>query len=371
MLFLALMIPSPAAGQSGQGTVGVQRQEASEEPASRGGWFPLPIIYYTPETRMAVGAAVQWVFYPGDNKPSRQEEPQRPSTLLPVFIYTQNRQKIAELNADVYSGNGAWRLTGFASYVKFPSKYYGIGPDAVEEDEEELTRRFTTFRTQLLRRLRPGLRVGVHLEYIRSRVVELEVGSLLARGSVPGSGSGTATGAGLLIHWDTRDNIFSPSSGSFHQVNWVDYAGAWGSDYEFTDLRIDLRRYVRLKSDHVLALQAIVASATGQPPFYKLQKIGGPLNLRGYYEGRYRDRALVQLQAEYRLHLTGRIGMAGFIGLGQVGDRLGDIDLGDPRYAGGLGVRWAFNPAERLNLRLDMGFAPGSSGMYITMGEAF
>jgi outer membrane protein assembly factor BamA len=241
----------------------------------------------------------------------------------------------------------------------------------LEEDEEEFTRRFTTFQAQVLRRIRPGLRAGVHFENISSRVVDPEAGGQLAAGIVPGSDRGDVIGTGLLIHWDTRDNIFSPDSGSFHQVSLVTYADTWGSDYDFTDLRVDLRRYARLKDNHVLALQAVVASATGQPPFYKLQMIGGPSNLRGYYEGRYRDRALTQLQAEYRLHIAGRIGIAGFVGAGQVGDRLADIDLGNLRYAGGLGLRWAFNPAERLNLRLDLGFASGSSGMYITLGEAF
>jgi hypothetical protein len=40
-------------------------------------------------------------------------------------------------------------------------------------------------------------------------------------------------------------------------------------------------------------------------------------------------------------------------------------------FAGGVGLRFAWSPEERINLRLDYGVGSNSSGMYITMTEAF
>jgi hypothetical protein len=51
-----------------------------------------------------------------------------------------------------------------------------------------------------------------------------------------------------------------------------------------------------------------------------------------------------------------------------------EIDhLGLKRFwlAGGAGIRFAWNPEERVNLRLDYGWGNNTSGLYITVTEAF
>jgi hypothetical protein len=40
-------------------------------------------------------------------------------------------------------------------------------------------------------------------------------------------------------------------------------------------------------------------------------------------------------------------------------------------FAGGVGLRFFWNPQERISLRLDYGIGNNSNGMYITVTEAF
>jgi outer membrane translocation and assembly module TamA len=93
--------------------------------------------------------------------------------------------------------------------------------------------------------------------------------------------------------------------------------------------------------------------------------------MRGFFEGRYRDENLLVLQAEYRVQLYERWGAAIFLSAGDVSDSLRSFNLGDFRLAGGLGLRYAYNVKERINLRLDVAVTEESSGVYFSVGEAF
>lgn len=66
--------------------------------SKRSGILFLPIFFYTPETKIAGGAAVNYYF-----RESGSEKNSRPSTLMPIFIYTQKKQIIGEINGDCNS----------------------------------------------------------------------------------------------------------------------------------------------------------------------------------------------------------------------------------------------------------------------------
>jgi hypothetical protein len=99
--------------------------------------------------------------------------------------------------------------------------------------------------------------------------------------------------------------------------------------------------------------------------------IGGDTLMRGYYYGRYRDKNLAVLQAEYRMPVWKRLGLVGFAGVGDVAPAPGRFRLGSFKAAGGFGFRFLFDPKEKTSIRLDFGFGKDTSGMYITATEAF
>ena len=102
-----------------------------------------------------------------------------------------------------------------------------------------------------------------------------------------------------------------------------------------------------------------------------LARLGSESILRGYYSARYRDTTLAAFQVEYRLPVWWRFGMVGFAGYGQVADSIGRLKIGEFKYSVGLGIRFRIDRKEGTNIRLDLGFGKGSSGNYLSGGEAF
>ena len=60
-----------------------------------------------------------------------------------------------------------------------------------------------------------------------------------------------------------------------------------------------------------------------------------------------------------------------FGGMGSVFPENQLDEISELRYTGGLGLRFLVDPERKINLRLDYGLAPNSSGFYVTLGEAF
>jgi hypothetical protein len=92
--------------------------------------------------------------------------------------------------------------------------------------------------------------------------------------------------------------------------------------------------------------------------------------MRGYLEGRYRDKNLLVVQTEYRFPLVWRFRGALFAGVGDVAPRLDRFTLDALKPSYGLGLRYLIDPVEKICIRFDFGFGRGTSGFYFTANEA-
>jgi hypothetical protein len=133
--------------------------------------------------------------------------------------------------------------------------------------------------------------------------------------------------------------------------------------YTFRRVDVDLQQYVSLLRDRrVLALRAFASSSdadAGQAvPFYYQRTLGGPDDLRGFRQFRFRDRNLLLLQAEYRWEIFTAVDGAIFYDAGRVAPRFGDLSLGDLESDYGIGFR--FGTRNGVFLRVEGAF--GSSG---------
>jgi outer membrane protein assembly factor BamA len=325
-----------------------------------------PILFYTPETRLAYGAAGSYIFrMAGCKKDSR------PSSISPIVIYTQEKQFKAQLNTDLFFKDNKYRLKTEIKLEKYPNKFYGVGNDTLEENEELYTSRSTGFLVSFLKKIGKGFNLGLQYHFTDWEIVETEEQGQLVTGLLPGSSEGTLSGVGLLANRDTRDNIFYPMKGDFFELDARLYRKFLGSKFNFTSLTLNLRKYVTLFSSHVFAVQSLVKIQTGTVPFLHLAQMGGQYNMRGYFEGRFRDKNMMVFQAEYRMPLFWRFGLVGFAGLGNVAEKFSQLDLGSLKSSYGFGLRFLFDKKEKIQVRLDIGFGKDSSGFYFSVFEAF
>ena len=146
---------------------------------------------------------------------------------------------------------------------------------------------------------------------------------------------------------------------------------AFGSDFEFTRFSADYVTFLS-KGKSILALNLFAVAIAGMAPFNELAFIGGRSKMRGYFEGRHRNRNLMMAQAEYRRFLFWKLGIVAFAGYGVVSRDLDNFQSQNIKPSGGLGLRYRLSEDEKINIRLDIGYGEkGSSGFYLTIGEAF
>ena len=357
VLLAALLAPSRVAAQA--------QNPAAEKPSAS--LVVLPVIYYTPETRLAFGAGGIYTF-----RPKGTPSTGRPSYLQAIVVYTQNKQFSLSLEPNLYLRNETLLVNCLVELKKYPNKFWGIGSDTLDTAEENYTPAQQSFNISLQKRVsrREFLFVGMKYTFEHYKFLKFDAEGQLASGHIAGSPGGILSGLGLVFSLDSRDNIFSSSSGNYFQVTAQAFNRILASDYNYLSFKADLRRFIPLWRSHVLALQCILQALPGETPFLALAPLGGDSLMRGYYTGRYRDKVLLAGQAEYRLPLWWRFGLVAFAGAGGVANRLACLSAAALKLAYGLGFRFKLN-REGANLRLDFAQGKGTSGVYFTAGEAF
>lgn len=249
----------------------------------------------------------------------------------------------------------------------FPSAFWGIGYDMAVNDANasRYTRKQNQVKVDFQFRIARNLYLGplASFEYVDG--LRFDRPELL-NGQDP---SVLSFGMGFVLNYDSRDVMTNAYKGWY--VRLEQYANTkWlGNKYAYgrTDVIVDY--YQRLWKGAVLAFDLHTQHNYGDVPWTTMAKMGGSYRMRGYYEGRYRDNNLTEIQIELRQHVWRRHGLAAWVGAGNVYKDFKSFRWGHtlPNY--GIGYRWEFK--NRVNVRLDYGFGKGQSGFLFQINEAF
>jgi outer membrane protein assembly factor BamA len=332
--------------------------------------FPFPILYYTPETRFAYGAVISatfrfnrdFVFVRSDTTHNDQANRPRPSNVQLLGAYTQNKQVLLFLPFQLFYDRNTYYVYGEAGYYKYTYNFYGIGQREVPVENYGVD--YPRIRLNVLRRIRPGLYAGLRGEYENYVITRVETGT------VAGGRGGRMAGAGLGLFYDTRNSIFYPTKGVVADLNYLTHGRAIGSDFQYSRYVVDVATYHKVNDRAIVALNYVVSMTGGTAPFSALSFLGSGKRLRGYYEGRYRDDNMALIQAEARVNVWKRLAVVVFGGVGILGNDQRLFRTDDPKAAYGAGLRIRINN-DGLNIRADYGFGKQSTGLYLTLGEAF
>lgn len=345
---------------------GAEKDTKNSKDAFKARLIAIPFIYYSPETKLAFGGGGVLNFRAGRNK-----ELTRASTIWAFGTLNLAKQFQVVVKPEIYFERNRFFLSGNFRYERTPQNFYGIGNDMPSTTEESYTPRIVNFQVGVKKKFLGHLFAGVQYDFEQMTMEKVEPGGMLEDGEIPGSRGGLFSGFGVSLDWDTRDAVLYPRKGVFFQITADTYGAMTGSDFAFTSLKLDCRGYFLVAPDQVLALQAYVRSTAGEVPFHKLAFLGGESLMRGYYKGRFRDKDILAVQAEYRVMVTKRIGVVGFAGLADVFPAFADFKLKTIKYSLGAGSRYMVNKREGTTLRLDMAWGKRSFGLYFTAQEAF
>ncbi|MCX6186807.1 MAG: BamA/TamA family outer membrane protein [Bacteroidetes bacterium] len=325
----------------------------------------LPIWGLYPETGWRLGVSLVYLFH------TKKDAITRPSLLRLNGQYTQNHQSSIKPYFDIFTNRNKFNIKGSYTYTKFIENYWGIGNTQTDASKELYD--FTLNKMQLrgTYQVYKNVYAGINIETNKMSELGFMDGSAMKSSNILGVNNSFTAGAGVVLSFDNRDHIYYPLHGHLIDISTLFNSKSIGSTYEFNNLTIDARSYIKLWKYNVLALQAFGNFNEGNIPFRQMGTIGSDMFMRGYYNGRFRDNHALSVQAELRKQVWGPISMVLFVGAGNVGNKLSNLmDNIKPNY--GIGIRGIAMRKERINLRIDYGRGEnGIQGMYFTLGEAF
>jgi outer membrane protein assembly factor BamA len=330
-------------------------------------FLAFPVIANSIETGFSFGAAATSTY-----RINKADTLGRTSNMQAVAIYSLKKQLVAAINNTIYFSHENYILTNQFSYSSFPDKFWGIGQNTPEAAVEPYTFNQVFVYGHLQKKVAPHFFIVALYSYQNVFKVTYQPGGLFDQQQVTGRYPYHISGLGVSFTYDDRNNAFAPNKGTFLQFYANHFDKVTGSSFNFNQFVVDTRKYFRIYKEQVLALQVYGIFNTGnEVPLRSLGALGGSSIMRGYYEGRYRDRDMAEVQSEYRVPIWRLISGVVFASMGNVGHAPNDFSFDYLKYSYGGGLRIALNKKEKLNLRLDYGFAKNSNGFYLQVGEAF
>lgn len=327
---------------------------------------PLPVVYYSPETKLGFGVLL------GANKTLGNDSLTTGSYLQTSFIYTLNKQYEWSNIGRIYSPGNKRIFDYKLYYAFFPEFYYGY---QVENPQDyELPIEFNRMWIQLkqLWRVSGNMYVGGYGRF--NRIYNLSIPSDVnpEMPLPPGHLGYHVAGFSPLFVIDSRNSQVYPRTGKYLELQWVAHPG-FMSDFVYGNLRVDFRFYKKTDwlKDDVIATQFTLNLNDGDVPFRDMADIGGSNTMRGYYRGYFRYRNMYSWQTEYRFMVHRYVGFAAWVGLATLSEDWDAPFRHSVKPSAGLGLRLRINQTDKLNVRADYGFGKNQQGLYLDAAEAF
>jgi len=283
----------------------------------------------------------------------------RPSAIFHHSAYTANHQLLIGFGGDLWAPQNTRHLKFGIEYSKFPGPFYGIGPRTPQSAEELFTPRTFALGATAQKEIRPHTFAQLGLHILHATIVEVVPGGMLSAGTIPGSTGYTNVAPEIGLVVDSRDQLFDPRQGDFIEAHVRVNLPPFGGTYGYQLYLLDARFYRHVVPSAVLAMQGAFEGASGTVPFEELPQLGGG-DLRAYVFGRWRDRAALRGQVEWRQHVIWRVGVVGFVGAGVIGPGLWSLGSVPVRPIYGVGFR--FNMSTKENANFSMDYARGQAG---------
>ena len=271
------------------------------------------------------------------------------------------------LRGSHFGPSDKYRIVYDFDFSSFPGYFWGIGYDAAIQNENktkflQLSAALeSSFEWSLARNLYLG--PAVSFKYVQAKKADNwalwddEAASI------------AAFGPGINLIYDSRDNINNARSGWLAAVQQRFFARFLGNDYAFGSTEVQLAGYGKVWKGGIIAGKIHGRFTYGNTPWTMLPTFGGSHSMRGYYEGRFRDKNETDLTLELRQQVWRRNSVVAWIGAGTVFRSFRELRKREILPNFGVGYRWEFK--NRVNLRLDLGFGRDDFGLVFNVNEAF
>lgn len=334
-----------------------------------------PVVEYTVATGFSPGIAGNIAFKTSVRRYTNT------SAFLGAIKYTTRQQTLLPIQSTVWLPGNRYDLVGDWRFLNYPQDTYGFGGYTTLADKYTVFYRYIRFYEYMLRSVTRDVYAGLgyQLDY-HWNIKELNVapGRITDYQKYGFSNRSTSSGLAFDFLFDNRESSIDPQGGEmFANLQFLVDRPYLGADQRYNSLLIDLRKYIGMPWHTVLAFWFYsVLTWNGNPPYLDLPGTGNDMynnTGRGYEQGRFIGKKMVDLEAEYRFGIT-RNGLLGAVvfcnaeSLSELGtNRLEVISPG-----AGIGLRIKLNKFSSTNACLDYGVGTGGSRGFVgNLGEVF
>ncbi|NOI24851.1 hypothetical protein [Vibrio mediterranei] len=335
--------------------------ETSDElPDRKFAAFPVPIT----DDALGLGLGVNAMYLH-----DRAEGAKNPSTSMFYGQYTDTGSGMAIIGHEHVFAHDAWRAGFYAGHFGLNLKYTGrVGMQLPKAAQYSSYSNFVyaEVRKQIIDNLYLGVQglwsggnasLNEHTDPEIKKAFEQEM-------------SGSNSALGLLMTYDSRDNMMGATKGLNVDLSTLHYSRDQRTGKRFTRLDAEISQYFPI-GDDVLAYRVMGKEMLGDAPEYEFVTP----SLRGADWNKYRGSSVYQAEIEYRHKFSTLWSGVAFAGAAVIGNQ-------DRYYmhsvqsevvpSAGVGVRYLLNAKERFTVGVDAAVSKmGNTSFYIRFGEAF
>lgn len=275
--------------------------------------------------------------------------------------------------------NGRYSIEfGAMNFKNATMRFFGLGPTTQKGEQTN----YTASETRL------NWRFGVYANEVTQIAVSqrLRIMQPIQQGAAtmfpfsrdvfpeaPGMDGATILGQRITFHYDTRNNLVTPTDGmaitAYAELNYNFHQGV---DPVYSRYGLEIKKMFASESKRaILVIRGDLQATLGSDvPFYEQSSLGGQNNLRGFGVDRYIDKQLIAFSIEERIHIL-RTRLAGvmadfeiapFIDTGQVFNSYKNVSFKDYRITPGVGFRGIIRP--NVVGRIDYGFSKEGGAIF-------
>lgn len=319
--------------------------------------------HYSSDTKLGIGIVAAGQYY---TTPPADTITHISNLSLVGDITTGGFYKIG-VRGNHFTPENHWRLDYYVDFYSFLRQFWGIGYEAgAHSDSYE---KFRELRIKAnfdaLWRMGGSFYIGPTASF-----THLKANKVTEQWRWDGQRLSTfTTSAGIKLTYDTRDNLTATQRGWMVMIHQGFSPRFLGNRYSYIFTELTSSGFWKGWKDAVICLHLHSLCNFGDVPWGMMATFGGSDIMRGYYEGRFRDKCEIDATVEIRQHVWRRNGVVAWVGAGSVAPRPSAFRWRKILPNGGIGYRWEFK--KRTNVRLDFGVGRNETSFIFNINEAF
>jgi len=327
-------------------------------------FMPIPLVVTEPAVGYGGGLAAMFL---RPRKEAGSEGFARPNISIAAGIATENGTWAAFAGDSSHWFDDRVQSLAAAGTGEINLDFYGLGDSSDSLDEPvSYSLDFNLAMVQGSWKLKPKSPWSIGLRYIYSQVEP----KLRDEPQFPGLADSidmTISAPAAVLEFDTRNNLFTPTSGMYAESVYLVSREDLGATEEFERFQQVLMGWMPLGEKWTLGLRGDYQWASEGTPFFLRPYI----KLRGVEAMRYQGDDMASVEVEARWQVRGRWSLIGAAGYGSARTDRELYSATRDIVSSAVGFRYELARKFGLHAGMDVGFSSGTTAVYFQIGNAW